>query len=132
VPPFAIGALQVIKHLKTKRPTKPIACHAKVDVTKHKRVKTNATIATAENTNLKTVLLSVCPATLDCINRKRGKRAAQNARKTITPTNPNKPHARRVWARKKRRIQVPPFVSSVRRDNSCPPTKHVPFANWEK
>jgi hypothetical protein len=132
VPPFAIDVPQVIEHLKIKCPTKPVVPRARVAVTKHKRVKPSATIVEAENTNLKTVLLFVCPVTLGCINQKWGKAAAKNARKIITPTNPNKPHARRVWARKKRRIQVPPFVSSVRRDNSCPPTKHVPFANWEK
>jgi hypothetical protein len=86
-------------------------------------------VAQQDGTKTKTAPLFVCPATLDCINRKRGNQAAQNARKTITPTNPNKPHAKRVWARKKRRIQVPPFVSNVRQGNSCPPTKHVYFAN---
>jgi hypothetical protein len=100
-----------------------------VDVTKQKRVNTSATIAAAENTNLKTVQRFVCPATLDCINRKLGNQAAQNARKTITPTNPNKPHAKRVWARKKRRFQVPPFVSNVRRGNSCLPRKYAHIAN---
>ena len=129
---FATDALLANEPLKIQLPTKPIACPARRDVTKHKRVKTNATTAAAENTNLKTVPPFVCPATLGCINRKRGNQAAQNARKTITPTNPNKPHARRVWARKKRRIQVPPFVSNARRGNSCPLTKHVSFANWGK
>ena len=132
VPPFAIDVPQVIEHLIIKRPTKPVVSRARVAVTKHKRAKPSATIAAAENTNLKTALLFVCPVTLGCINPKWGKAAAKNARKIITPTNPNKPHARRVWARKKRRIQVPPFVSSVRRGNSCPLTKHVPFANWER
>jgi hypothetical protein len=100
-----------------------------VDVIKHKPVKNSATIAAAENANLKTVPLFVCPATLGCINRKRGNQAAQNAQKTITPTNPNKPHAKRVWARKKRRFQVPPFVSNVRRGNSCLPRKYAHIAN---
>jgi len=125
VPPFAIDVPQVIAHLKIKRPPKPVVCRARVGVTKHKRVKTSATIAAVENTNLKTVLLFVCPATLGCINRKRGKQAAKNARKIITPTNPNKQHAKRVWARKKRRIEVLPSVSNVMWDNSCPPTKNV-------
>jgi len=100
-----------------------------VDGTKHKRVNSSATIAAAENTNLKMAPPFVCPAMQDCINRKRGNQAAENARKTITPTNPNKPHAKRVRARKKRRIQVPPFVLNARRGNSCPPTKFVYFAN---
>ena len=126
---FVTDVLPANEQLKIQLPTKPVACPARVDVTKHKRVNTSATIAAAENTNLKTVRRFVCPATLDCINRKRGNRTARNARKTITPTNPNKPHAKRVRARKKRRIQVPPFVSNARRGNSCPPTKLVYFAN---
>ena len=128
-PPFATDVLPANKPLKMKPPKKPIACPARVDGTKYKRVKTSATIAAVENINLKTVRRFVCPATLDCINQKRGNRTARNARKTITPTNPNKPHAKRVWARKKRRFQVPPFVSNARRGNSCPPTKFVYFAN---
>ena len=129
VPLFAIGALQVIEHLKIKRPTKPVVCCARVGVTKHKRVETSAKTAAAENTNPKTAPLFVCPATLGCINRKRGNRTAQNARKTITPTNPNKPHAKLVCARKKRRIQVLPSVSNVMRDNSCPSIKLAHGAN---
>ena len=104
--PFAIGALQVIEHLRIKRPTKLVACPAKVDGTKHKRAKTSARTATVANTNLKTAPLFVCPATLGCINRKRGNPAAQNAQKPITPTSPNKPHAKHVPMGKHQRVQV--------------------------
>ena len=126
---FVTDVLPANEQLKIQLPTKPVVCPARVDVTKHKRVSTSATIAAAENTNLKTVRRFVCPATLGCINRKRGNRTARNARETITPTNPNKPHAKRVRARKKRRIQVPPFVSNARRGNSCLPRKSAHAAN---
>ena len=126
---FVTDVLPANEQLKIQLPTKPVVCPARVDVTKHKRVSTSATIAAAENTNLKTVPPFVCPATLDCINRKRVNRTARHARKTITPTNPNKPHAKRVRARKKRRIQVPPFVSNARRGNSCLPRKSAHAAN---
>jgi hypothetical protein len=116
--PFAIGALQVIEHLKTKRPTKPVVYRARVGVTKHKRVKTSATIAAAENTNLKTVPLFVCPATLDCINRKKGNRVAQNARKPITPTNQNKPHAKHVRMDKHQKAKVKRFVLNAKQGNT--------------
>ena len=129
---FVTDVLPANEQLKIQLPTKPVACPARVDVTRHKQVKTSATIAAAENTNLKTVPLFVCPATLDCINRKRGNRTARNARKTITPTNPNKPHAKRVWARKKRRFQVPPSVSNVMRAYTCRPTKFVHRVVLEK
>ena len=115
---FAIGALQVIEHLKTKIPTKPIVCPARVDVTKHKRVKTSATIAAAENTNLKTAPLFVYPATLDCINRKRGNPPAQNARKPITPTSPNKPHAKHVPMDKHQRAKVKRTVPNAKRGST--------------
>jgi hypothetical protein len=78
-PPFATDVLPANKPLKMKPPKKPIACPARVDGTKYKRVKTSATIAAVENINLKTVRRFVCPATLDCINRKRGNRTARNA-----------------------------------------------------
>jgi len=118
VPPFAIGALQVIEHLKTKIPTKPIVCPARVDVTKYKRVNTSATIAAAENTNLKTAPLFVYPATLDCINRKRGNPPAQNARKPITPTIPNKPHAKHVPMDKHQRAKVKRTVPNAKRGST--------------
>jgi hypothetical protein len=120
---FVTDVLPANEQLKIQLPTKPVACPARVDVINYKPVNTSATIAAAGNTNLKTVPPFVCPATQDCINRKRGNRTARNARETITPTNPNKPHAKRVRARKKRRIQVRPFVSNARRGNLCPPTK---------
>ena len=104
--PFAIVALQVIEHLKTRRPMKPVVHHARVGVTKHKQVKTNATIAAAVITNPKMGPLFVCPATLGCINQKRGNQVARNARKASTPTNPNKPHANHVPMDKHQRAKV--------------------------
>ena len=123
---FAIGALQVIEHLKTKRPTKPVVYRARVGVTKHRRVKTSATIAAAENTNLKTVLLFVCPAMLDCIKWKKDNQAAKNAQKTITPTNPNKQYAK-LAIKKKPLFKVPPFAPNVLLVNTCtcPPAENV-------
>jgi len=132
VPDFVKIARPAHKPLKMKPRTKPIVRPATVDVTKQKRAKTSASTATAENTNLRTVLLFVCPAMLGCINRKRGNRAAPNAQTTITPTNPNKPHAKHALVRMKRQFRVPPFVSNVRRGNSCPPTKHAHGADWER
>ena len=128
VPPFAIVVPQVAEHLKTKLPTKLVVYRARVDVTKHKQVKTSATFAEAENTNLKTALHFVSHATLDCINRKRGNRAAPNAPKIITPTNPNKRHAKRA-ATTKPLFKALHFVSNVMRADSCPPRKHARGAN---
>jgi hypothetical protein len=115
---FAIGALQVIEHLKIKRPMKPVVYYARVGVTKHKRVRTNATIAAAENTNLKTVPLFACPATLVSINWKRGNQVAWNARKTSTPTNPNKPRANHVPMDKRQRAKVKHTVHNAKRGST--------------
>jgi len=113
------------QHLNMSLPTKPVVCHATVDVINPCLGSPFALIAAMAHTNLKTVPRFVCPATLDCINRKRANQTARPARKTITPTNLNKLHAKRVWARKKRRFPVLPSVSNVRRGNLCPPTKFV-------
>jgi hypothetical protein len=131
VPPFVIGVPRVADHLKIKLPTKLVVHRARVDGTKHKRVKNSATIAAVENTNLKTVLLFVCPATLGCINRRRGNRAAPNAQKIITPINPNKRHAKRA-ATTKPLFKALHFVSNAMRVDSCPPRKHARGAHWAK
>jgi hypothetical protein len=128
VPRFAINVQLGTNPSKTQHQTKQLVWYVTVDVINQKQAKIIVVTAVLEHINLKTVPLFVFPAMLDCINRKRANRSAQNARKTITPTNPNKSRAKRV-TKKKRRIQVPPFVSNVTRDNSCPPTKHVYFAN---
>ena len=96
VPRFAKNVQLGTNPLKTQHQTKQLVWFVTVDVTKHKLVNIIVVTAVLEHINLKTVPLIVCPATLACINRKRGNRTAQNARKTITTPNPNKPHAKRV------------------------------------
>jgi len=118
VPPFAIDVPQVIEHLIIKRPTKPVVYHARVGATKHKRVKRSAKVAARENTNPKTVPLFVCPATLGCINQKRGNQVARNARKASTPTNPNKPHANHVPMDKHQRAKVKHTVHNAKRGST--------------
>ena len=115
---FVTDVLPANEQLKIQLPTKPVACPARVDVIKHKPVKTSATIAAAENTNLKTVPPFVCPATLDCINRNTGNQAALNAQKTSIPTNPNKLHAIHVPMDKRQRAKVKRFVLNAKQGNT--------------
>ena len=117
-PPFATDVLPAHEPLQIQAPAKKIACPARVDVTKYKRVKTSATIAAAENTNLKMVPLFVCPATLVCINRKKGNQVAQNVRKPTTPTNPNKLYAKRVPMDKHQKTKVKRFVLNAKQGNT--------------
>ena len=96
-----------------------------VDVIKQKQVNIIVVTAVLERINLKMVPLIAFPAMLACINLKKHNLCVKIAQKTITPINPNKPHAKRVRARKKRRIQVPPFVSHVMLANTCQPIKYA-------
>jgi len=96
-----------------------------VDVIKQKQVNIIVVTAVLERINLKMVPLIAFPAMLACINLKKHNLCVKIVQKTITPTNPNKLCVKRVWARKKRRIQVLPFVSHVMLANTCQPIKYA-------
>jgi len=101
--------------------------------TKTKRAAQSLAICAHEvNTRTKRDRDCVCPVCRVNLAKPLATIFVKNARKTITPTNPNKPHAKRVLVRKKHRIQVLPFVSNVMRGNSCPPRKYAHVANQER